>query len=247
MSALSITVARWGLRIAPRLTTRLAAPRVRGTTASAVDGGTLVVTSGASGVADASGAPSSTGASGSSGHGLRTVVVIFSPRPLAMRWLAATLAKRLSAAVVIVDSIDDPIAAVERARFLVDSELPVTVVGEGSAAAAALDASRQQVRRVALIAPREVGPVDPAGVPTTLIQDSESSPSRAETVALERALRSGGVGVREPGYRGVTDGWARLPRVSSGTQRALDDLVQFVERGVGPTATFDVIPGWDLH
>lgn len=163
--------------------------------------------------------------------------------PATARWIAGSLARDLGAVVVVPDAPEhgaEALAALER-------DLPLAVVGEGAACDAAAALARGRARRLALVAPPRLAAAVDGDWPTTLLQAAGDGEHRAAVVELERALRRAGVGVRETEYAGVDDDWARHPRVSRGASRALGDLVAFLDRGVGEAATFDVIPGWDLH
>ena len=180
------------------------------------------------------------------GGRIRALVICFTPDPAAFDWLAGSLALRLGAEVLVAARLGDPTASLAAARSASDA-LPVAVVGEADAAPAAIEAARASGARLALLYPAALDGVEPAGIPTTLIQAAGSGAARPEVVRFDRALRLAGVAVRETEYADVTDGWARRRRRSSGSARALDDLVAFLDRGIGQASTFDVIPGWDLH
>ena len=204
------------------------------------------------GVRGASSGRSGAGTVWRSGTGVaRSLLVCVSAHPPGMRWLAGSLAVRLPA-VVLVSTPGDPddlsthAAALCRAHDI-DQAL-TAVIGDGDAAEAAIAATRVlATARLALISPPALPHIAPAGLPTTLIQASASGPHRVGIVALDDAMRRAGVAVRETEYQGIADGWARYPRAVRGSGRALDDLVAFLERGIGESSTFDVIPGWDLH
>lgn len=214
----------------PRLASAVAAPGVRGASSVRSEGGTLWR---------------------ADGELPRSLVVCVSTHPSGMRWLAGSLAVRLAAVVLVsppVDSADLSTRATDLCRTHDVDPALTAVIADGDGAEAAIAATRVlTTARLVLISPPALPHVSPAGLPTTLIQASASGPGRASVVALDRAMRRAGVAVRETEYQGIADGWARYPRAVRGSRRALDDLVAFLERGIGEASTFDVIPGWDLH
>ena len=182
----------------------------------------------------------------------RSLVICFAGHPSSARWLAGSLAIRLNAAVFVPNAGTDRAGATARAAEIVDEldlEPSLTVVvGEGGGAVLAMAVCRSMpVARIALLYPPPLSTEDVTGMPTTLLAASRSSEHRGELVALDTALRKAGVAVRETEYEKIADGWARYPRAVAGSRRALDDLIGFLERGIGTPSTFDVIPGWDLH
>ena len=215
----------------PGLALALGTPRVRGATAASHDGGTIWT-------------PRNTRP--------RSLVVYFTTRPASARWIAGSLAERVNAAVFVPDSADEPVGASARSRQIIDSlkldSALTVVIGEDDGARSAVAACPiVRAVRLALISPPPMADTDLTGIPTTLLQASRSSKNRREVVALDGELRRAGIAVRETEYESIADGWARYPRAVSGSGRALDDLIAFLERGIGTPSTFDVIPGWDLH
>ncbi|WP_165069294.1 alpha/beta hydrolase family protein [Marisediminicola senii] len=177
------------------------------------------------------------------------LVIYLTRRPRDSRWLAGSLAVRLGAVVLVPRSLDDADTVVERAhRQLGTDPARTTIVAEAAAAGAAAEACRSSsVSRLALLYPTGLAASTVAGLPTTLIQAAQSGENRAAVVAIETAMRRAGIAVRETEYADIRDGWARYPAVTGGSKRALNDLVAFIERGMGRDSTFVVIPGWDLH
>lgn len=190
----------------------------------------------------------------------RALVVYLTGSPGLSRWLAGSVAVRLDALVLVPAAVDT--AAVEaavieaavtdvRSDSRLADHLPLVIVGEADAAASAIAAGTALgAARLALLYPTglPVGSPEPrAPMPTTLIQAAADGADRGTIVAIDAAWRRAGIAVRETEYAGVDDGWARYPRASRGSRRALDDLIGFLDRGIGQASTFDVIPGWDLH
>lgn len=189
------------------------------------------------------------------------LIVYFTEFPPSARWLAGSLSVRLNARVLVpaVLPSHDPDAAALVARAItglaptVDRD-QTTVVGEENGARSAIAAavgngqsSRTPVSRLALLYPPEVPETLPGTLPTTMLQVAHGAANRPQLVQFDRALRHSGVAVRETDYRTVGDQWARYPKRVTGSKRALDDLVGFLDRGVGTPSTFEIIPGWDLH
>ncbi len=187
----------------------------------------------------------------------RALVVYLTGSPGLSRWLAGSIANRLSALVLVRDPMTHRLttADIENCRFSGGSNLsesaPTVVVGEADAASAAIELSvAVRAIRLALLYPTAVRDFRAASeslVPTTLVQAAATGDHRADVVALDSAWRRAGIAVRETEYSDVDDGWARYPRVTKGSGRALDDLIGFLDRGMGQASTFDVIPGWDLR
>ncbi len=167
-----------------------------------------------------------------------TVLVVVET-PIAGRWLGASLSSRLGVRVVVTRAVDAP----------VPDDLDVNaIVGVGDACTSAILLCRHsRAGRLALVSPVGLPTSVPSGLPTTLIQSSAVGVYRPEVAAFERTLRATGTAVRDTDYPETSDEWVRLPRLVKGSAAALDDLVAFLERGIGSKATFDVIPGWDLH
>lgn len=229
MGTARLRVAQWAERRAPGLWAAIGARPVKGTSSATVPGGTVWT-----------------------GAGTRFLVVLLSPDPRPARWLAGSLVVRLGAVVLVPDpeadarAIESQIAGLCAAHAL-DPALTV-FVGEGASSARAAElCGRIAAARIALLAPTGLAGADVTRFPTTLIQAAAAGPQRAAVVELDTALRRAGVAVRETEYLDIPDGWARHPRSTPGSKRALDDLVAFLERGVGTSSTFEVIPGWDLH
>jgi hypothetical protein len=200
------------------------------------------------------------------------VVVVFSPAPAALGWLASNLAARLPAAVYVCatstgsSALAGAMTAVRdhAATTAVDGAL-WGVVAEDAAAPLVLSrlAELGEVSRLALVSPAlsaassvqtgsgadamDDGPVDVADFPSTLLQFAREGSNAAGCERLATRLREAAVAVRAADYVAPADGWARRSRVRSGSARALDDLVAFFARGLGTASTFRVIPGWDLH
>ena len=222
---------RWAEGRAPGLAAAVASPRVRGASSARSGQGTLWQ---------------------SEGSPARCLVLCLSGHPSGLRWLAGSIAARLPGLVYVAGVDEDAASAVERARGIarergLDAGLSA-VVAEGDRAEAGVLASRMlPASRLVLVSPPGMPGLEPAGLPTTLLQASQSAADRAGVVELEAAMRRAGVAVRETEYRDIADGWARYPRAVPGSRRALDDLVAFLERGIGQQSTFEVIPGWDLH
>lgn len=231
MSSQLLSLVRWAERHAPGLAAATASPRVRGASA---------VRSGAGTLWQGDGSPA------------RGLVLCLSGHPSGLRWLAGSIATRLPGLVYVAGADEDPASAVEHARGVgrergLDAGLSA-VVAEGDRAAAGVLASRLlPASRLVLVAPPAIPQLEPAGLPTTLLQASQSGAGRPGVVELEAAMRRAGVAVRETEYRDIADEWARYPRAVPGSRRALDDLIAFLERGIGQQSTFEVIPGWDLH
>jgi hypothetical protein len=227
MTGTRLRLAEWAEKGMPGLTRALATPAVRGVVSTASPRG------------DEYRAPGDA----------TSLVVYFTGSPATARWLAGSLAVQLGCVVVV------PARGADRASVLRDvadthgvDPARVAVVAEGDAASAAIEAcAGLRVSRLALLYPTGVDVDGPPSAPTTLLQAARHGPHRESVVALDRMLRQAGVAVRETEYEAVPDGWARHPKLVSGAQRALGDLVAFLERGFGTQSTFEVIPGWDLH
>ena len=201
------------------------------------------------------------------------LIVIFSAEPRSMAWVASSLASALPAVVVVAAAIGDPVNTLAAARVYA-AELGadtgrVGIVGEGDAAAPALQAATtspptsrsgpgstpglvpesagRTVDRVALISPLSLPETGAATTPPTLLQFAQGGPHAAESEAWERRVKLAGVAVRSIDYTAVGDGWVRYPRAIRGSRRAHTDLLAFFRRGLGNESTFHVIPGWDLH
>lgn len=229
MGTTKLRFARWAEQRTPRLWAAVGARPVRGVTTAAVPAGTLwTVTESA------------------------FLVVLLTSAPRPARWLASSLAARLGAVVFVPDpTADVPLLAKsigELCRTFALDPAHTVLVGEGDGAhrAAAL-CGRVPAARIALLYPPGLPDADALAFPTTLIQSAANGQHRSAVVALDTALRRAGVAVRETEYLNIPDGWARYPRATPGSRRALDDLVAFLERVVGTAATFEVIPGWNLH
>ena len=228
MTSTRLRLVEWAERGAPSLTRAFTTPAVRGAQATSSPDGVLHLPR----------------------DGTPGVLVVLFPDILATsRWLAGSLASRLRATVLVADPEHDPASILARALTTLESVPSTTaVVGEGGGADAAVRASTAvRVARLALLYPPPLVVDDPAALPTTLLQAAREGENRSATVALDAILRRAGVAVRETEYERIPDGWARHPRVAPGSARALDDLVAFLERGLGVPSTFGVIPGWDLH
>ena len=231
MASQLLRFVRWAEHRAPGLAAAAASPRVRGASAVRSGQGTLWQS-------DESPA--------------RCLVLCLSGHPSGMRWLAGSIAARLPGLVYVAGAEEDATSAVERATGIarergLDARLSA-VVAEGDRAEEGVLASRiLPASRLVLVAPPGMPGLEPAGLPTTLLQASQSAADRAGVVELEAAMRRAGVAVRETEYRDIADEWARYPRAVPGSRRALGDLVAFLERGIGQQSTFEVIPGWDLH
>lgn len=231
MSLVFLRLARWAENRMPALSRFVATPRVRGTGSSRHLGGTVFTANRTT---------------------PRSLVICFAGHPPSGHWLAGSIAVRLDVAVFVPDVGIDLASAIGQAVEIIDDlELDASltvVVGEGGGAALAMPACRlMPVARMALLYPPPLPTTDVTDIPTTLLSASRTSAHRKDLVALDSALREAGVAVRETEYEKIPDGWARYPRAVRGSRRALDDLVGFLERGIGTPSTFDVIPGWDLH
>ena len=229
MGTARLRFAQWAERRAPGLWAAVGARPVKGTSVVSTPVGTVWT-----------------------GTGALFLVVLLAPDPRTTRWLAGSLVTRLGAVVLVPDP-DADVRGIESkvaelcAVTALDPALTV-IVGEGAGARRAAElCGRVPAARIALLYPPGLDDADVTRFPTTLIQASASGPERAAVVALDSALRRAGVAVRETEYLDIPDGWARYPRAAPGSKRALDDLVAFLERGVGSSSTFEVIPGWDLH
>ena len=188
------------------------------------------------------------------------LIVVFSPHPAAMAWLASSIAVSLPAAVVVASSATDPRATVAAASHAASSlgadPERLAIIGESDAAGAALLACASgagAAHRLALISPHLPDEPDRPSevsfdeVPPVLLQFSRDGVGAVAITALERRLRGAGVAVRAIDYARLADHWARYPRAVRGSARGLDDLVAFLRRGFAVESTFGVIPGWDLH
>lgn len=189
------------------------------------------------------------------------LIVLFSPAPQSMGWLASHLASRLPAVVYScvaspgrVD-LDDTLRAVR--EHTSSDQVDATrlgLVAEDAAAGPVLQlaAATSDITRLALVSPVVDGPTPEHisgldGFPATLLQFARGGASAAASVDLEKRLRASAVAVRATDYTLPADGWTRRSRVRRGADRGLDDLVAFFARGLGAASTFKVIPGWDLH
>jgi hypothetical protein len=190
------------------------------------------------------------------------LIVVFSAEPRSLAWISSSLASALPAVVVIAASLDHPADTLAAAQAIA-ADLGadagrVGIIGEGDAAAAALEAATvsapttstsadRTVDRVALISPHSLPPDPAESTPPTLLQFTQGGSSATEADAWERRVKQSGVAVRSIDYIAVGDGWVRYPRAIRGSRRAHTDLLAFFRRGLGDDSTFHVIPGWDLH
>ena len=189
------------------------------------------------------------------------LIVLFSPAPRSMGWLASHLAARLPAIVYSCAASPEYPDVGGTLRAVRDHTSSGTVdatrlglVAEDAAAGPVLQfaAGTAEASRLALVSPLLSGALPDGisgldGFPATLLQFSRDGERAAASVDLERRLRAAAVAVRATDYSTPADGWARRPRVRKGAGRGLDDLVAFFARGLGSASTFEVIPGWDLH
>jgi hypothetical protein len=188
------------------------------------------------------------------------LIVVFSPAPAALGWLASNLAARLPAAVYVCASSpgspqpSDTLQAVREhaAKRSVDVAL-LGLVAEDTAAPRVADSIAElgAVTRLALVSPvfdhSSVAAVDGSVFPPTLLQFGRDGALAADCDRFAARLKDSAVAVRAADYASPSDGWARRSRVRAGSAHALDDLVAFFARGLGTASTFRVIPGWDLH
>jgi len=185
----------------------------------------------------------------------RPLILLLSPEPTTVSWLASVLAVDLDAVVAVAPGGRDVGVALETAIQLptVDAA-KVGVLGDGAAAGDAIELCRSSdaVIRLALVtpafrtAPAPAPDEDAHVLPPTFIQSSQHSAQAELITSLEVRLRAAGVAVRATEYTSVSDEWTRYPRFAGGASRARTDLVAFFRRGLGTETTFSVIPGWDL-
>lgn len=238
--AVGLRVVRWAEQNFPALARFLTAPAVAGATSEKSELGTVYLPLDAE---------------------PHCLIVYFTAVSASARWLAGSLAVRLNARVLVPTQLPvrETDAATLVARAIAELAPTVdrdqtTVVGEEHGSRAAIAAALGNptsgttgVSRLALLYPPEVPAALPGRLPTTMLQVNHNAANRSELVEFDRILRFNGVAVRETDYRTVGDQWARYPKRITGSKRALDDLVAFLDRGVGTPSTFEIIPGWDLH
>lgn len=195
------------------------------------------------------------------GSALLPLVVVLSPTPQSMGWLASHLASRLPAVVYSCVASPDPADIASTLRAVRDhassSQVDASrlgLVAEDAAASPVLQhaAGTSDITRLALVSPLITGPVPERvsgadGFPATLLQYARDGASAVAIAGLDTRLRAAAVAVRAIDYTTPADGWTRRSRVRRGADRGLDDLVAFFARGLGTASTFRVIPGWDLH
>jgi acetyl esterase len=187
-------------------------------------------------------------------------------------WLPSALARDLDAVVVMVQNplwagsplserVDTGIAALRwitaHAAGWDASADRLGVVGDGPGADIVLDLTPRNrsesgpyIARQVLVSPSVESsmPDNPRGLPTALVLAGEHDPMVAAITDLVDALKRAGVPARMVEYPGATSGWFRFPRVQrSVSERALDDIVRFLRRGLNEESSFRVIPAWDLH
>lgn len=228
---LSLRFARMLERRAPRLAQGVAAPRVAGAVHSTAGGG-----------ASEYWTPADDIRSPTPSDSRSPSILLVTDKPVSARWLGASLSVGLGAQVIVVRSGTES-AASSQEDLDVDA-----IVGVGVASSAAITLCRRsRAGRLALVSPVALPASVPSGLPTTLIQSAASGAERRQVNVFERTLRATGTAVRDTDYPSTPDEWVRLPRLIRGSSAALDDLVAFLERGIGVQSTFEVIPGWDLH
>ena len=106
------------------------------------------------------------------------------------------------------------------------------------------------IARQVLVSPTDdVAPLDDAkGFPGTLVLVSEHDQALEVTSKRVDALKRAGVPARIVEYPGAANGWFRYPAIQRAiSERALDDTVDFLRRGLREEDAFSVIPAWDLH
>jgi len=106
------------------------------------------------------------------------------------------------------------------------------------------------IARQVLISPTDdVAPlVDGTGFPGTLVLVSEHDQAIDVTSKRVDALKRAGVPARIVEYAGAANGWFRYPGIQRAiSERALNDTVDFLRRGLREEDAFSVIPAWDLH
>lgn len=200
------------------------------------------------------------------------VIVLPGDGSRASGWFPSTLARQLDAVVVTVRAPFDPGRPLAERVDTASAALRwipahaadwgasadrLGVVGDGPGADVLivlarknLDENGPHISRQVLISPgagdAPAGSV--RGLPTTLVQVGEHDPKLERTATRVDALKQAGVPTRIAEYPGAVTGWFRYPAVHRRvSQRALDDLVLFLRRGLNDENSFRVIPAWDLH
>ncbi|MCU1406646.1 MAG: esterase [Glaciihabitans sp.] len=194
------------------------------------------------------------------GPGESPFVVVFANEPERLRWLPSSIAVGLGAAVLTVDAgiglEPDLLRILDNAAARGIDTSRLGIIGEGNAAQTAINAAtrmntataaRTGTVRLALVSPGDITSSEPTALPPTLLQFSRASGAIDAITSVERALRANGVAARATDYTDLADGWQRFPKAVRGSRRGLEDLVAFLNRGLGEQSTFHVIPGWDLH
>jgi acetyl esterase len=203
----------------------------------------------------------------------RPLVVMFpADGPAASAWLPSRLAARLNAAVVLVLEPLSPSLPPEQRLATAAAVIEwskghaagwgaagdhLGLVGDGPGADL-LNALVPRnvaergpfISRQVLISPSDdVAPLDDATrFPGTLVLVSEHDQALETTSARVDALKRAGVPARIVEYSGAANGWFRYPGIQPGiSERALNDIVAFLRRGLREEDAFSVIPAWDLH
>ncbi|MBC7723559.1 MAG: hypothetical protein H7146_02265, partial [Burkholderiaceae bacterium] len=192
MGAPLLRFALWSEQHAPTLAGVAAAGAVSGVTSGADAAGTLYTPTRPSGGRTSPASPPA------------FLVVLATEHPRAARWLAGSLATRLGALVWVPHTEAPDLASAISAVCAENALDPgrTVIVGEGGGchAASAL-CGKVPSARIALLYPPALPGIDPHSFPTTLLQASATSPTRAGVVMLESSLRRAGVAVRETDYQ----------------------------------------------
>ncbi|MFD3444140.1 alpha/beta hydrolase [Microbacteriaceae bacterium 4G12] len=203
----------------------------------------------------------------------RPLVVVFpADGAAASAWLPSRIAARLNAAVVHVLEPLSPSLPPEQRLATAAAAIAwskghaagwgaagdhLGVVGDGPGADL-LNALMPRnvaergpfVMRQVLVSPSDdVAPLDDAtGFPGSLVLVSEHDQALDATTDRVDALKRAGVPARIVEYPGAANGWFRYPGLQPAiSERALEDTVQFLRRGLREEDAFTVIPAWDLH
>jgi acetyl esterase len=203
----------------------------------------------------------------------RPLVVVFpADGASASDWLASRIAARVNAAVVLVLEPLSPALPPEQRLATATAVIEwstghaagwgaagdhLGIVGDGPGADLlnALVPRNVALRgpfisRQVLVSPSDdaVPLADGTGFPGTLVLVSEHDQALEKTSARVDALKRAGVPARIVEYPGAANGWFRYPGIQPDiSNRALDDTVDFLRRGLREEDAFSVIPAWDLH
>jgi acetyl esterase/lipase len=203
----------------------------------------------------------------------RPLVVVFpADGATASDWLPSRIAVRLNAAVVLVLEPLSPTLPPEQRLATATAVISwstghaagwgaagdhLGILGDGPGADLVnalvprnVAARGPFISRQVLVSPSDdIAPLeDASGFPGTLVLVSEHDQALEATSARVDALKRAGVPARIVEYAGAANGWFRYPGIQPAiSERALDETVDFLRRGLREEDAFSVIPAWDLH